>query len=92
MEDEPGGPKASVDVIFDALADQYRRRLLITLMEHDRRADGDEGIAVPQDETTRMHLSKLDELDVVRWDRESDRISEGPRFEDFRPLLRKVRD
>lgn len=83
---------------FDALADVYRRRLLVGLLDHNPQDDGDDqtpaGVPVSdaesellQAEMFHRHLPKLEDLGFIEWDRAADEIATGPRFEEVRPLL-----
>lgn len=86
-----------IDGLFDALANDERRRLLDAL---ERNGLSDDGVTIPVASpservwgTSRarlyhVHLPKLAETDVVEWDRTDRRIEKGPRFEDARRLLR----
>lgn len=38
-----------------------------------------------------LHLPVLEEKGFVRWDRETDRVTRGPRFAELEPLLRLYR-
>ena len=90
-----------VDAIFESLANVYRRRVLVALMEQHPQEDGD--LRVPDDilrdtevsreVTTRMyhvHLPKLDDVGFIQWNRESDTVEIGARFDEIRPLLQLV--
>ena len=83
--------------IFSALRDRPRRRLLVSLLDDDRDADG---LIVPEDvhggerdldtlhvELFHNHLPLLSHEGFVTWDRENDRVTRGPRFERIRPVL-----
>jgi hypothetical protein len=86
-----------LDTAFALLADPARRRLLVTLWEHD---DGSGTKPIPLDRllgdrehrTMRVrmyhvHLPKLADERIVEWDRESNTVATGPRFDVVRPLL-----
>ncbi|RBI58293.1 ArsR family transcriptional regulator [halophilic archaeon] len=92
-----------MDTVLDVLADAYRRRLLVTLLERDSQ-DADDA-RIPADVTSgdeerdrldvelvHVHLPKLERAGLVEWDRETREVRTGPRFEATRPLLRFVRD
>ena len=91
-------PLTSKDA-FDLLKSAYRRRLLVTLLDHNPEDETD----IPEDlttsdeeleamlrEMTHIHLPKLESLDVVEWDREENVVTRGPTFEELRPLLELV--
>jgi len=91
----------SVDDLFTALADRYRRRLLMILLERDQKAELDipEAIMTRGDEggtlhakLVHSHLPKLEEFGFIEWDREADVVTRGPRFDDCRPYLRAIYD
>lgn len=88
--------------IFSALGDRPRRRLLVSLLDEEAATDG---LDVPEDvhagerdlETLRVelfhnHLPLLTHEGYVDWDRESERVSRGPRFDRIRPVLRLFDD
>lgn len=84
--------------IATALANQYRRQLLVALLEHNPQADDD---VDPLDaaehseidtEALRIrlwhdHLPLLDELDLIEWNRESGEISKGAKWAEIEPVL-----
>lgn len=93
----------SMDTALDALADEYRRRLLVALLEHGSQDDGD--IQIPSDirvenedpkaletEMVHVHLPRLEEAGFIIWDSEAREVRAGPEFEEIRPLLRLLRD
>jgi hypothetical protein len=97
------GLRESLDVTFDdafrLLADPYRRRLLLTLLESNPEDETD----IPEDLTTtdeelekmliamtHVHLPKLESLDVIEWDRERNVVRKGANFEGLRPLLELI--
>ncbi|MHC3439103.1 DUF7344 domain-containing protein [Natrialbaceae archaeon A-gly3] len=88
----------SLDTTLEILANEYRRRLLVALLEHNPQDDDDPQI--PADihiadgdlETLRIymmhtHLPKLEEADFIEWDRDTNTIRTGPQFDEIRPLL-----
>ncbi|XVH33292.1 DUF7344 domain-containing protein (plasmid) [Haloferacaceae archaeon DSL9] len=87
-----------MDVMLDVLANRYRRRVLVALLEHNPQDDHDPQI--PDDVTLetedldslmiRMrhtHLPKLEEAGFIEWDQETNTVRKGPQFEEIRPLL-----
>lgn len=87
-----------MDTVLDVLANQYRRRVLVALSEHNPQDDDDPQI--PSDteladeelETLRIqmihvHLPKLEESGFIEWERGTNSIRRGPQFDEIRPLL-----
>jgi DNA-binding transcriptional ArsR family regulator len=91
------------DSHLSALADPYRRQLLVALLEHDP-SDGD-GID-PLDRVEESgtdveflkisifhtHLPKLEELGYIKWDRENGTVRTGPNWEELEPLLTLIQN
>ena len=93
----------SLDRFLDVLADKYRRRLLIALLEHNPQDDEDPQI--PDDvgitdkdldelmtQMSHVHLPKLEEAGFIEWDRDTNAIRKGANFDEIRPLLELMRD
>ncbi len=93
-----------MDECFEALANIHRRRVLVALLDHEPQQDHDP-IRVPEDihegetpvETLRKefyhsHLPRLEDTDFIRWDRDTDEVMQGARFDEIRPLLEAMRD
>jgi hypothetical protein len=87
-----------MDVAFDALADRYRRSLLLSLLEHNPQEESDphlapgeaiddETLAALEADIIHTHLPKLESAGVIEWDRDANQIKKGPKFEEIRPLL-----
>jgi len=83
--------------IYEALVHPYRRRLLVAMLHADRHdvpyPDPLEFTPTAEDERRRIgmlhiHLPKLDDMGIIRWDRETEELSKGPRWDDLEPLLR----
>ncbi|AZH26195.1 DUF7344 domain-containing protein [Haloplanus aerogenes] len=83
--------------IYEALVHPYRRRLLVAMLDADRRdapyPDPLEFAPDAEEERHRIgmihtHLPKLDDMGVIQWDRETEELSKGPRWDDLEPLLR----
>lgn len=83
--------------IYEALVHPYRRRLLIAMLDAERHgAPYPDPLAFAPDvdderwrtEMVHAHLPKLDDMGIVRWDRETEELSKGPRWDDLEPLLR----
>lgn len=85
------------DVALDALSHVYRRRLLIELrvteevtLAEDRRLVANGGDVDPDmvhQHLFHVHLPKLAENGYIEWDRESDVVRAGDRFEEIAPML-----
>lgn len=97
------GETNSLDTALDLLANKYRRRLLIALMEQQRGTGADPPVPVHEavgDENledlilalTHTHLPKLERAGVVEWNREERTVRTGPWFEEVRPLLELFHD
>lgn len=92
-----------LDTALDLLADRYRRRLLIALLEHNPQ-DGqdtqipaeitirDENLDQLQIQIVHTHLPKLENSGVIVWDRSSNNVSKGPQFDELLPLLQLMYD
>lgn len=90
------------DALFEALSDPYRRQLLIALLDHNPQdsTDRDPLNVVSDDiepavlETTlfHKHLPKLEEMGYISWDRNSNKISKGPDWDEIEPLLTLIQD
>ncbi|ELY54436.1 hypothetical protein C491_19764 [Natronococcus amylolyticus DSM 10524] len=93
------GPKHSVslDATLDILSNRYRRRLLVALLEHNPQDDDpqipaaltftDEDLETLRIHMTHTHLPKLEKAELIEWDRDTNTIRTGPRFDEIRPLL-----
>ncbi|ODR81678.1 hypothetical protein BG842_19430 [Haladaptatus sp. W1] len=87
----------SLSEMLDVLGHQHRRRLLVVLSEANPRerdevasktvADDGDDLDLFKQELYHVHLPKLDATGVIDWDRETDIITRGPRFEEILPLL-----
>ncbi len=79
--------------VFSALSDETRRQLLVQLQERPRLdvpcdfGEQDSEVAI-----VHLHLPKLDEADLIEWDRESRTVERGPRFDELKPLLSAVEE
>jgi hypothetical protein len=88
-----------LDEVLEALADPYRRELLLALIEHNPQdeADSDPLNIHPdgEDEFSKLnilmgHLPKLHELGIINWEQDENQITKGPDWEEFEPLLRLI--
>ena len=88
----------SMDTILTVLENQYRRRVLVALLEHnpqdanDLKNPSDSELADEDLETLRIHMThthlpKLEESGFIEWDRDTNSIRKGPKFDEIRPLL-----
>lgn len=86
------------DEIYRALSNPTRRRVLRALRYHDYPIEApslgaaeaalhSEGAQNQERELFHIHLPKLDEANLIEWDREREVIEKGLRFEDALPLL-----
>jgi hypothetical protein len=91
--------EARFDDALEALADPYRRQLLLALIEHNPQdhedadplnihPDGDPPLS--QLNIFMGHLPKLDAMGIIEWNEEADEIIKGPDWEEFEPLLRLI--
>ncbi|MFC6960854.1 DUF7344 domain-containing protein [Halocatena marina] len=92
-----------LDTALDLLADRYRRRLLIALLEHNPQDDQDTQIpaeiTIADEDLDQLHiqiihthLPKLESAGVIVWDRSSNNVSKGPQFDELLPLLQLMYD
>ena len=89
---------ARLDTLFDALGDEHRLRVLVGLYSADpdaqfATADFVEPGDAPEPVRTSLHhvhFPKLDELELVEWDREADAVSRGPEFSAVEQLFDRL--
>jgi DNA-binding transcriptional ArsR family regulator len=91
-----------LDEIFVALSDETRRQILLAVAEYDSRTDT--GVALRDIvggskasdhliiDLYHNYLPHLDDSGFIDWNRKTNTISPGPRFEEIRPLVRILRD
>ncbi len=91
----------SVDDLFEALSNPYRRQLLVALLEHNPRDDGRDPSDLVSDDIDpdvlelqllHNHLPKLEAMDFISWDRETNEISKGPDWDEIEPLITLIDD
>lgn len=95
----------SHDHVFEALANPYRRQLLLALLAANPQPDDDLDPLdlLARDEVTgeerasrvavtHLHLPKLEAMGFVDWDRETGELSKGPEWQAIAPLLELLRD
>ena len=99
-----GTDPTSLDVVFEALAHPYRRRILLLVAERNPRDENEVKVAVEdlatEDDDLELltvelyhtHLPKLAEAGYVEWDEEGHTIRRGPNFETISPLIRLMDD
>ena len=101
-EDTVAIEEASLDTFLKILADTDCRQLLVALLDHDPLDD--DYFQIPADVTrsdeqeshlslqmTHIHLPKLDNADIIEWNRDDYTVRKGPRFDDIRPLVQMIR-
>ncbi|WP_394743175.1 DUF7344 domain-containing protein [Natronococcus roseus] len=87
-----------MDNLLDVLANKYRRRVLVALLEHNPQNDHDPQIPDSVNHEAKdleslminmrhTHLPKLEEAGFIEWNRETNTVKKGPQFEEIRPLL-----
>lgn len=91
----------SPDDRLEALGRVERRRLLLRLSSGDSSGDPRvefdewdrrEGELDPLVAMRHLHLPQLEDGGFVRWDRENEQVTRGPRFEEMEPLLDLLRE
>lgn len=82
------------DTAIDALHDVQRRRLLLELLDHnpvdDSRtfeADEDTSVEEARIQLQHVHLPKLAEYGLIRWEQEGGQVVKGEEFDQIKPLL-----
>ena len=94
--------RVALDDLFDALAEETRRGVLLALAKESPRWDEEfltqggrpgetdrENVAI---ELHHKHLPKLDQAGFIDYDEASGRITRGAGFEEVHPLLRSLED
>ncbi|GAA0261183.1 hypothetical protein [Halobaculum roseum] len=88
--------KRTLDDSLDALGHIQRRKLLRALLVHN--PQDDESVKIDSSESNEeeverligmkhVHLPKLEEYGFITWNRDTNKVSKGPNFEEIRPLL-----
>ena len=103
MTEQSPDSVGSLDRFLNVLASKYRRRLLVALLEHNPQDDEDPQI--PDDvhitdenlddlmmQMSHVHLPKLEEAGFIEWDRDTNAIRKGGKFDEIRPLLELMRN
>lgn len=96
---------ASLDSMFDALRDPYRRRILTAISDHNPRDINEftrnkfASISGDEDDPEQLelqlhhsHLPKLVEKGYIDWNHEAQTIRRGSNFDDIAPLLELIDD
>lgn len=84
---------SELDTLMHILSDQQRRIILYTLRREHPSDVSDllvRGLEQPDHtdiELHHIHLPKLDEAGYIQWDRETDEVRPGARYDDIEPLL-----
>ena len=90
-----------VDHLFEALANTYRRRLLVKLLTcapqealpvPESLYEGETGMEKIHTEIAHKHLPKLEEAGFIKWDRDASVVMQGPQFEEIEPFVRLLHD
>ena len=95
------GPQTSrpapLDQIFDVLGHSHRRRILTILAEANPRDDEeftpeelhaeDEDLELFTRELFHRHLPKLAEAGYIDWDRDTNTVRRGPKYDEIAPLV-----
>lgn len=87
-----------MDTVMSALANRYRRRVLVALLNHSpQHDDGPQipaDIGLPDEDTETLgiqlwhiHLPKLEVAGFIEWNQDTSSIRRGPRFDEVRPVL-----
>lgn len=90
------------DELFDALANEQRRRILFDLVARYPTEEPPVYIDAPPDafgdrsaadvERYHVHLPKLDEHGFIDWNRDTNTVEPGDRFADVRPIVEQLYD
>lgn len=88
---------------LNALADSYRRQLLVALLTQNPQGSNEidpvSAIAPTNKEPERLrtelihsHLPKLADVGYIDWERERGKLSKGPNWDEISPLLRHIHE
>lgn len=96
-QERPSPSPGSIDTTLEALSDASRREILLSLSAPDDVSVSQDDLVGPAGradaiELVHVHLPKLEEEELLEWDREAGTLRRGPRFEEARPLLETIRD
>lgn len=82
-----------LDQILDHLSTRHRRLILLSLKhggsttETDVMVRGTDDEAADEIALVHNHLPKLEDAGYITWNRDTGKISKGPRFDEIEPLL-----
>lgn len=88
--------RLSTDEMLNALGHVQRRKLLVSLLDHNPQDDAPAVVSESEEAAETMtrlvqmehvHLPKLEEYGFIEWDRENHDVSKGENFDEIRPLL-----
>jgi hypothetical protein len=95
-----GGAEQTFGKLLGVLSNPYRRQLLVALLEHNPQDDSDRDPLdilsasgepdVLETELVHSHLPKLEQLGYISWNKETNEISRGPRWDEIAPLLELI--
>lgn len=88
--------RTTSEKVFEALAKEERRELLVMLLENEEVVIPEEVSTIPENKMIQYyhsHLPKLDEFGLIEWSNdEADVIRRGPVFDEAEPLLEVVEE
>ncbi len=91
----------SFDRVVDALAAVQRRKLLVSLLDHNPQDETPVVLADSESERDavdrlvamqHVHLPKLVEYGFIEWNRDTHEVMKGPEFDEIRPMLELLAD
>lgn len=93
---------AALDSVFSALEHPYRRRILLLVSDRNPRDEAEFAVAdlATEDDDRELlltdlyhvHLPALADAGYLDWDRETNTVTRGPKFDDVAPVLRLLHD
>jgi hypothetical protein len=94
-EHQFGDEEATIDRVFDALSHPHRRHILMTITKSasQRKIEfsldelSDDTIGLDALQLHHIHLPKLEDVGLIRWDRGNQIVMKGPAFNSIRPYL-----
>lgn len=91
---------SSFEDVLDAMAHVQRRKLLLSLTDHN--PQNDSPVVVDSDEDAdaverflrmkHVHLPKLEKYGFIDWDEDGHEVTKGPNFDEIKPLLKLLND
>jgi predicted transcriptional regulator len=90
--------KGQVDEVLDIMSKRHRRLILLLLKRGTIETTNDAIVRGGSErdgsnvQLTHNHLPKLEDAGYIEWDRETDEITKGPRFDEIEPLLELIED